>query len=284
MLTLRASSPGAIALSAVFHAAVIGAIVATTFWVQKATEINPQMFDLVNPDDIEIGDHFEMPGAPSKNPGVKEAGIRFKRPKGKRVKIPTQKELDAAQAKAEAQEAKETAARAKQTRSDAPSTTASTRNKTSSYADFAKQHSKQLASNQKVRSGGSKGAAAAGIDAKGIVDELMESAASAGPRGDGGGTGGTKVMIAALDAYFNRLVNAVRAAWEMPDSVSDLLVAKVSFHLGADGSITAVKIVKSSGSTDYDDSVIDAFQRVRSIGAVPGSKSGTYVFNFKMTE
>jgi colicin import membrane protein len=70
----------------------------------------------------------------------------------------------------------------------------------------------------------------------------------------------------------------------MPDSVTDLLVAKVSFHLGADGSISQVRIVKSSGSTEYDDSVIDAFQRVRSIGAVPGGKAGTYVFNFKMTE
>ena len=283
---MRASSPGAIALSAVLHAAAIGAIVAASFWVHRTTEINPAMFDLVNAEDLEIGDHFEMPGAPSKNPGVKEGGIKFNRPKVKRTKIPTQKELDAAQAKAEAQEAKETAARAKQTKSDAPSTTASARNKTSSYADFQKQHSKQLAANQKTRSGGSsKGAAAAGIDAKGIVDELMESAgATAGPRGDGGGTGGSKYMIAALDAYFNRLVNAVRAAWEMPDSVTDLLVAKVSFHLGADGSITQVKIVKSSGSTEYDDSVVDAFQHVRSIGAVPGGKAGTYVFNFKMTE
>jgi colicin import membrane protein len=283
---MRASSPGAIALSAVLHAAVIGAIVAASFWVHKATEINPAMFDWVNAEDLEIGDHFEMPGALSKNPGVKEGGIRFNRPKVKRQHIPTQKELDAAQAKAEAQEAKETAARAKQSKSDAPSTTASARNKTTSYADFAKQNSKQLAANQKTRSGGSsKGATAAGIDAKGIVDELMESAgATAGPRGDGGGTGGSKYMIAALDAYFNRLVNAVRAAWEMPDSVTDLLVAKVSFHLGADGSITQVKIVKSSGSTEYDDSVIEAFQRVRSIGAVPGAKAGTYVFNFKMTE
>lgn len=282
---MRASSPGAIALSAVLHAAAIGAIVAVSFWVHKTTEINPAMFDLVNAEDLEIGDHFEMIGAPSKNPGVKEGGIKFNRPKIKRQHIPTQKELDAAQAKAEAQEAKEAAARAKQTRSDAPSTTASSRNKTTSYADFASKNSKQLAANQKTHSsGGAKGAAAAGIDAKGIVDELMESAGAAGPRGDGGGTGGTRNMIAALDAYFNRLVNAVRAAWEMPDSVTDLLVAKVSFHLGADGSISQVKIVKSSGSTEYDDSVIDAFQRVRSIGAVPGNKAGTYVFNFRMTE
>ncbi len=270
---MRASSPGAFVLSAAFHAVVIGAIIAFSFWVRRATEINPAMFDLVNPEDIEIGDHFEMPGAPSKNPGVKDTGVKFNRPKVKKVKIPTAQEIAAAEAKAAAQAAKET-------KSTPTSTTASTRNKTTSYADFQKKNTKQLAANQKVRS--ASGKPAPGIDAKGIVDDLMESAA--GPRGDGGGTGGSKVMIAALDAYFSRLITALRAAHEMPDSVTDLLVAKVSFYLAADGSISAVKIVKSSGSTDYDDSVIDAFHKVRSIGAVPGAKSGTYVINFKMME
>ncbi len=270
---MRASSPGAFVLSAVFHAAVIGAVIAFSLWVKKATEINPQMFDLVNPEDIEIGDHFEMPGAVSKNPGVKDTLVKFKKSKVKAVKIPTAAEIAAA-------EAKEAAQRAKDTKSTPTTTTASTRNKTTSYADFQKQNSKQLASNQKTRGGAR--TAAPGIDAKGIVDDLMQSAA--GPRGDGGGTGGTKVMIAALDAYFNRLITAVKAAHEMPDSVTDLLVARVSFYLAADGSISAVKIVKSSGSTEYDDSVIDAFHKVRSIGAVPGAKSGTYVINFRMEE
>ncbi len=271
---MRASSPGAFVLSAAFHAVVIGAIVIFSLWVRRATEINPWVADLVNPEDIEIGDHFEMPGAPSKNPGVKDSGVKFNRPKVKRVKIPTAKEIAAAEAKAAAQAAKDT-------KSTPTSTTAASRNKTTSYADFQKKNSKQLAANQKTRSAGG-GKPAPGIDAKGIVDDLMESAA--GPRGDGGGTGGSKVMIAALDAYFSRLISALRAAHEMPDSVNDLLVAKVSFYLAADGSISAVKIVKSSGSTDYDDSVIDAFRKVRSIGAVPGAKSGTYVINFKMTE
>lgn len=269
---MRASSPGAFVLSAAFHAVVIGAIIAFSLWVRRAQEINPAMFDLVNPEDIEIGDHFEMPGALGKNPGVKETAVRFKKSKVKPVKIPTAQEIAAAEAKAAAQAAK-------QTKSTPTSTTASTRNKTTSYADFQKKNTKQLAANQKVRT--SNGKPAPGIDAKGIVDDLMESAA--GPRGDSG-TNGNRVMIAALDAYFSRLITALRAAHEMPDSVTDLLVAKVEFYLASDGSISSVKIVKSSGSTDYDDSVIDAFHKVRSIGAVPGAKSGKYVINFKMME
>ncbi|MBK8477168.1 MAG: TonB C-terminal domain-containing protein [Opitutaceae bacterium] len=272
---MRASSPGAIALSATFHAAVISAIVAASLWVQKATEINPMVFDLVNAEDIEIGDHFEMPGAPSKNPGVKDPVVKFKKSKVKRVKIPSAQEIAAAEAKAEKEAAKLSKAAAAK---NAPAL----KNKTTSYADFQKQNTKQLAANQKVRSAGAKGAAAPGIDAKGIVDDLMKSAA--GPRGDGGGTGGTKVMIAALDAYFGRLINALRAAHEMPDSVNDLLVAKVSFFLAVDGSISAVVVTKTSGDAEYDQSVIDAFHKVRSIGAVPGAKSGTYTINFKMTE
>ncbi len=273
--TMRASSPGAIILSTTFHAVVIGVLIAVSAWVRRATEITPQIFDLVNPDDIEIGDHFEMPGAPSKNPGVKDAGVKFSKPKGKRVKIPTAQELAAAQEKAAQQEAKPAKAGAER---NPPAL----RNKTTSYADFQKQNSKQIAANQKVRAGGAKGASAPGIDAKGIVDDLMQSAA--GPRGDGGGTGGTRVMIPALSAYFDRLISALRAAHEMPDSVADLLVAKVSFHLAADGSISAVKIVTTSGNPDFDQSVLDAFRRVRSVGAVPGGKSGTYVVPFRMTE
>jgi colicin import membrane protein len=276
---MRASSPGAIALSATFHAAAIAVVVATSMWVQKATEINPMVFDLVNAEDIEIGDHFEMPGAISKNPGVKDPAVKFKKSKVKPVKIPSAQEIAAAEAKEEKEAAKEAAKAAK----DRPSKNApALKNKATSYADFQKQNSKQLASNQKVRSGGAKGSSAPGIDSKGIVDDLMKSAA--GPRGDGGGTGGTKAMIVALDAYFGRLISALRAAHEMPDSVNDLLVAKVSFYLASDGSISAVVITKSSGDADYDQSVIEAFHKVRSIGAVPGAKSGKYEINFKMTE
>ncbi|HLP02284.1 MAG TPA: cell envelope integrity protein TolA [Opitutaceae bacterium] len=270
---MRASSPGAIALSATFHAAVIGALIGVSMWVQKANEITPQIFDIVDMEGIEIGDHFEMPGAPSKNPGVK-----FSKPKTKRVKIPSAQEIAAAQEKAEREAAKE-ASKAGKSSPDKP---APSRNKTTSYAEFQQKNSKQLAANQKVRSGGSKGAAAPGIDAQGIVDDLMKTAA--GPRGDGGGTGGSKVMIPALSAYFDRLISALRAAHEMPDSVNDLLTAKVSFFLAADGSISNVKIVTSSGSSDFDASVVEAFRKVRSVGAVPGGKSGTYVVPFRMAE
>lgn len=269
---MRASSPGAIALSATFHAAVVGALVAFSLWVKKANEITPQIFDIVDMDGIEIGDHFEMPGAPSANPGVK-----FARPKTKRVKIPSAAEIAAAQAKAEREAAKQ----AEKPGKNAPDKT-SPRNKTTSYAEFQKKNSKQLAANQKTRSGGAKGSSAPGIDEKGLVDDLMKAAA--GPRGDGGGTNGSKVMIPALSAYFDRLISALRAAHEMPDSVDSLLVAKVSFYLSADGSISNVKIVTTSGNPDFDASVVDAFRKVRSVGAVPGGKSGTYVVPFRMAE
>lgn len=266
---MRASSPGSFALSATFHAAVVGLIFVLSLWVQKATQVTPQLFDLVNPEDIEIGDHFEMPGAPSENPGVK-----FAKPKTRRAKIPSAKEIAAAQAKAEREVAKQAS------RSEPDK--AKPRNKTTSYAEFQKKNSKQLAANQKVRTGSAKRTAAPGIDAQGLADDLMKSAA--GPRGDGGGTGGSKVMIPALSAYFDRLISALRAAHEMPDSVDSLLMAKVSFYLAADGSISRVKITETSGSPDFDASVVEAFRKVRSVGAVPGGKSGTYVVPFRMSE
>ncbi len=255
---MRASSPGSLLLSTALHAVALALIVALSLWFKRATEINPANFDLFDLDQLEMADRFEMPGPPAD-----PQKVRFARPKVKRVPIPKpQPETPA------------TAPRQKDAKVPEKTVPAPSKAKTTSYADFQKQNQKQLQANQKVRSN-AKSAPAPGVDAKGIVDDLLKTAS---------GTNGNKATIAALDAYFARLTNALRAAWEQPDSMVDLLVAKVSFHLAADGSISRVKIVKTSGSQEYDQSVLDAFSRVRSIGAVPGGKSGTYVINFKMTE
>lgn len=49
------------------------------------------------------------------------------------------------------------------------------------------------------------------------------------------------------------------------------LTAKVEFTVGADGSIGGVRIVRSSGDTAFDQSVLSAFQKVRNAGPPPGN-------------
>ncbi len=257
---MRANSPGALFWSTTLHAGVVALVLVFTFWLHRATEIRPLDFDLVDLEQLEFGEKTELPGPPDKAPSV-----GFAKPAVKPVPIPKPPKADPAPPPKPAK---------KPEPKTPPKDTKPSKKKTTSYEDFRKQNTKQLQANQKVRNT-PRNAPAPGIDAKGIVGDLMKAAS---------GNNASKATIAALDAYFARLISALRAAHEMPDSVSDLLVAKVSFHLAADGSISRVRIVKTSGSGEYDESVVDAFARVRSIGAVPGGKSGTYEINFKMTE
>jgi colicin import membrane protein len=63
-----------------------------------------------------------------------------------------------------------------------------------------------------------------------------------------------------------------------------LLSAEAEFTLAANGVLTGVRIVRSSGNADFDASVLEAFARVRSIGPRPDSKTGTHRLTFRMKE
>ena len=117
------------------------------------------------------------------------------------------------------------------------------------------------------------------IDGEALAAALRRAAEASPGHPDSGPT-----MSSELAAYQARLVVALRAAHEMPASVDSLYVAHLSFFMAADGSISAVRLLKTSGNSDYDRSVLAAFAKVRSVGAVPGGLSDTYVIDFKMTE
>jgi len=71
---------------------------------------------------------------------------------------------------------------------------------------------------------------------------------------------------------------------EPPEGVSDSLVARLEFFVAADGSISNVRIETSSGSAEFDRSVVQACERTHSIGARPDGKSETVQMTFKMRE
>jgi colicin import membrane protein len=61
-------------------------------------------------------------------------------------------------------------------------------------------------------------------------------------------------------------------------------MARVEFYVSADGSISRVRISKSSGSEEFDRSVREAFARTKSIGARPDKKGETVELEFRMRE
>ncbi len=121
------------------------------------------------------------------------------------------------------------------------------------------------------------------IDAEGIAAGVTGGST----KNKTGGAGG-KALAAEdgtqMDRYFAQLKLKLKENHEKPSGLSDTLVARVEFFVGADGSISRVRISRSSGSSEFDRSVLDAFSRTRSIGARPDKKGETVELEFKMRE
>lgn len=131
--------------------------------------------------------------------------------------------------------------------------------------------------------GGAVNPKVARIDAEGIAKGVVGGSVN-NKTGGAGGKALSRAEQSALDSYIALLLQRLRAAHEKPPGLSDLLEAEVEFRIAADGTLSGVKIVRSSGSSEFDRSVLEAFARVRSIGPTPNNKSDVWVVTFKMKE
>jgi colicin import membrane protein len=120
------------------------------------------------------------------------------------------------------------------------------------------------------------------IDAEGIAKGVVGGSTE----NKVGGAGG-KALVSDNDdvllAYFVMFKDRVRREFEPPAGISSTLVAKVSMRSNADGSITAVRILRSSGSREFDNAVLAATRRVI-MPPRPDSKSETVEFEFSARE
>lgn len=110
------------------------------------------------------------------------------------------------------------------------------------------------------------------------------------PGGAGGaaGAGGNVLSRAAdqnlLDGYLAMLQRQLKAAHEKPAGLGEHLSVTISFTLSASGAMGDVRVVRSSGSAEFDQSALAAFRAVRSIGERPDGKTDTRTAVFKMSE
>jgi len=148
-----------------------------------------------------------------------------------------------------------------------------------SKAEFDKLNKGKTASKQP----GGTGAKVARIDAEGIAKGVVGGSVN-NKTGGAGGKALSRAEQSALESYIALLIQRLRAAHEKPPGLSDLLEAKVEFRIAADGTLSSAKIVDSSGSPEFDRSVLEAVARVRSIGPTPNGKSDVWVVTFKMKE
>jgi len=117
------------------------------------------------------------------------------------------------------------------------------------------------------------------IDAEGIAKGVLGGSTS-NTKGGAGGTAMTRPDGPALEAYFGMLRERLLRALDKPPGLSDTLVAVAEFRIGADGSISGVKIISSSGSPEFDRAVIEAYSRV-SMPPRPDKKGSVESLTFR---
>ncbi|MSU24463.1 MAG: TonB family protein [Opitutus sp.] len=121
------------------------------------------------------------------------------------------------------------------------------------------------------------------IDAEGIAKGVL-GGSTENKVGGANGKALTRAEGDLMDAYFSLLKRKLQDALERPAGLSDSLVATVQFTLGADGTVSRVRIAKKSGSVEFDRAVLEAFARVHSIGPRPDGKSEQLELDFRMLE
>lgn len=121
------------------------------------------------------------------------------------------------------------------------------------------------------------------IDTQGIA-QGVKGGSTANTRGGGGGRALTREQQDKMDTYISFLLQELKRAHEPPSGVADHLEARVTFDITASGAILNPRITKSSGDKAFDESVIEAFLRMRSIGPTPNRRSDTWTVTFKLRE
>jgi colicin import membrane protein len=120
------------------------------------------------------------------------------------------------------------------------------------------------------------------IDVEGITKGVVGGSKS----NTKGGAGGKALVSNSDDVmaqYFRMLLERVRREFELPPTVSDTLEVSVEFRSSADGSISNPRVLKSSGSREFDQAVLAAIRRV-TMPPRPDKKSETVKFLFTMRE
>ena len=83
------------------------------------------------------------------------------------------------------------------------------------------------------------------------------------------------------DAYLSRLLAKLRAAHQKPAGLDAGLRVRVEFSFRADGSLTGVRLLESSGDQEFDESVLAAFRKVTGLGVPPKALGQTNRVTFR---
>lgn len=131
--------------------------------------------------------------------------------------------------------------------------------------------------------GGAASRRSAHLDPEGIR-QGVEGGSADNATGGAGGKALTREEGDLMDAYFAFLKNRLSQNIDRPTDVGDKLAVQIGFFLAADGSISHVRVLSSSGNPDFDEAVLEAFRRTRPVGPRPDHHSEELQVTFNSRE
>jgi len=258
---MRANSPNAFFASIVLHGLVAVAIALVTILMARHEPTPPVIFELVSGEPV--------PGAER---GPSDASVEFNLPKAAPRPVPQpQREVVKT---APVPKPVEKKVEPKKVPKEEKKTPASTPPPKMSYEEFVKQHGKPQPQTPTQAPRPTK---TVRIDTGKITGEIRS-----GERGQAS----SRAEMDALDLYLATLRDRLREAHDetKPPGLGDTVSAEVSFVLAANGEISNVRIVRSSGYPEFDQSVIEAFRRITWPGPRPDRRTETMRLTFRMRE
>lgn len=118
------------------------------------------------------------------------------------------------------------------------------------------------------------------IDVAGITGGVVKGTGKAPGAGGKALTNDNADVLAAYDSLFKQ---RLREKFEPPPGLSDTLKVTLQVRSNADGSLSAARIIKGSGVREFDQAVLEAVRRVQ-MPARPDKKSETIELNFGMRD
>jgi len=277
---MTARSPSAFMLSAALHAVIVALLLLIGYASSRSAKDADKIFHLVAGE----GDNYAAKAAPALGTpgGAKiERATPPEQPKAQPVKqtapkssLATQlrRSVIKAESKAKQQVAKERAAEEKRLADEKKKqdlqakTEAAAQNKAKTSPTNSKSPPK----------------VAKRIDTEGIVAGVI-GGSTENTKGGAGGKALATDSANVVDAYFAMFKQRVRDNFEAPTGLSDSLRGEFEFRIHADGSISNARVLKSSGSSEFDRAVLAAIRQVK-MPAHPYSRTETVEFQFMMRE
>jgi TonB family protein len=148
--------------------------------------------------------------------------------------------------------------------------------KTLSYEEFIR---KNPVKEQKVRKPRSKTVIAPKIDTSDIrknLNELLVDSSSVSQM--------SASAQSALESYFARMKMALKRAWQKPTNLGNNLKCTVRFDISGGGKLLSPRITSSSGNSEFDASVLQAFTHIRGLGPTPDRRSYPLEIVFRMAD